>query len=377
MTNTQSNMSFKVNPDAITLNLIGGEVRALMATRNNPEKRKEYIDIGVVNPTINEFMRRHPKVFGSKKFIHADGSNFFEEIMPIVSETTESQVDTIKNRMRIQCDLTDSQLSEMDTFIEDLYSLKNEPVIQKMITATESYKNSIEKAWKSNESSIVRHIHKILGYVPEKNGRVETFVVYPNVNTHRTYQSSDNTTALFFGKSGEKDIKKILAHLAHQRVHQPMLPYKKSMTKADKEKFHAFIKFLTDKEIYHEISNNSSLEIVTPKENPELMGKIYPFWLGYRYRNAKKDGLKPEIEIRRRIKQDKEYFDGLPKDSRKRKLYAYYNFDSLSPEKIAAFFREKKGITPYEFAEIDFDDKSLVYKDEALKSKNSQLPEYR
>ena len=51
----------------------------------------------------------------------------------------------------------------------------------------------------------------------------------------------------------------------------------------------------------------------------------------------------------------------------------YYNFDAISPEKISAFFSRKRWISPYEFAEINFDDKSKVYKDTYLKSANENV----
>jgi hypothetical protein len=372
-------MNFKVDPDALALNLIDGEIRGRMATRNNPAKRADYIKLGIINSSssINEFMRNYPQVFGNPKFIHSDGSNFFEEIMPIVTTSKEPQYNQIKSRMKYGCDLSEDELSQMDGFITDLYGLKDEPEIQNMVSKTETYKRSIERAWKLNENIIMKHIYRVLDYVPEKSGKVDTYVVYPNFNTHRSYQSTDNKTSLFFGKHGEKDLRKILANLSHQRVHQPMLPYKKTMTREEKEEFHAFIKFLTDKDIYHELSGGSYLEITTPKENPEVMGKIYPFWLGYRYRNAKKEGLDPVEEIKKAIERDKTYYDSMPDNSSQKALYAHYEFDKLSPEKIVAFFRERKGIDPYQFAKLDFDNKEAVYKPAYLRTKKTEEQEAR
>ena len=99
------------------------------------------------------------------------------------------------------------------------------------------------------------------------------------------------------------------------------------------------------------------------------MGKIYPFCLGYRYRNADKEGLDPVEQISEAIQRDKAYFDELPENSKKRKFYSRYNFDKLDPVKIAMLFREKRGITPYQFAKTDFSRTDLVYQERFVQSK--------
>ena len=43
-----------------------------------------------------------------------------------------------------------------------------------------------------------------------------------------------------------------------------------------------------------------------------------------------------------------------------------------NPEKIANLFSERKSITPYQFAELDFDNKALVYKNRYL-ARNDEI----
>ena len=57
---------------------------------------------------------------------------------------------------------------------------------------TEEYKESIEKMWKQNEAMLMRYIHGVIGYVPEKVGKVSTYVMYPTIDTHRSYQLSES-----------------------------------------------------------------------------------------------------------------------------------------------------------------------------------------
>ena len=365
-------MNFAVNGNAVVCNMLDGEIRARMASRNNPAKKQYYKDLHVIDssPAITRFMVAHPKVFGNKKLIRPDGSNFFGGIVPLASlDDTKDHREMLKTRMKYEYGLTDAELPAMDRFLDDLYSLGSTPEIQGIVSETEEYKDSIEKMWKQNEAMIMRYIHGVLGYVPEKVGKVSTYVMYPTIDTHRSYQLSESKTFLFFGKKEESDPNKILSYLTHQAVHQPMLPYKNSMTKKEKEEFHAFIKFLTDKDVYNQLTGRSYLDIVTQNENAEVMGRVYPFWLGYRYRNADKEGLDPVEQISEAIQRDKAYFDELPENSKKRKFYSRYNFDKLDPVKIAMLFREKRGITPYQFAKTDFSRTDLVYQERFVQSK--------
>ena len=379
-----SNMNFEVNSDAIVSGMFNGEIQGrayckAKSSKNVEKYKKElqkYTEAGIVNstPSVINFMRKHSSVFGNQKLISYQG-NIFEEMITLgsVSEVSEYN-ERVKNRMTIVHGLTAEEMEGMDQFLEDFHSLQNEPDMKSIIGETRQYKSSVERLWRENERSIIEHIESILGYVPETVGKVNTYVMYPNYDTHRSCQSSGNSTSLFFGKRGADTENKILAHLAHQAVHQPMLPYKLSMSKQDKEKFHGFIKFLTDKEIFSKFSGESSLRITTPKENHALMGKIYPYWLGYRFRNAMKQGLEPAEEIQKVIQMDKAYYDTLPEGSKAKNHYNDYEFDKLDAKKIAEFFRYKKGMSPYEFIKIDFDNRDNVCKDQTKGEVTPKIP---
>lgn len=368
-------MNFTVNGDSIVCNMLNGEVQGRLISIKNPEMKKVYIENGVVesSPVITDFILRNPRTFGNEKLIQRKrGINFLDSVLansPLTG-TPESRK-SLATRMKIEFDLTDSETARMEKFLEDFHGLTETPEIKKIVSDTEDYKKSIEEAWKTYETPLMEMVKDILGYEPEKLGNVNAYILYPTFDVHKCHQIGGNRTSLFFAKRDD-DIRRILAYLTHQAVHQPMLPYKNTMTQKQKEVFHAFVKFLTDKEVYSRLSGKSSLDIVTQCENAEIMGKVYPFWLGYRYRNADKEGLDPVKEIRAVIKRDREYFDALPegaKGAKKKKLYSTYEFDKLDPEKIALLFRERRGITPYEFAEIDFDDKTVIYRDSCLRNK--------
>lgn len=49
-------------------------------------------------------------------------------------------------------------------------------------------------------------------------------------------------------------------------------------------------------------------------------------------------------------------------NSKRRKHFQYTILKKLDAEKIAKLFKDRRAITPYEFAKLSIEDKSLVYK---------------
>ena len=357
-------INFAVDKMSVLCNIMDGEIKARMVSKNKPERKKIYKELGIIDTTVSitKFMHNHPNVFSNSKFIKAK-RNIFEEILTVSSNCGKFvYIKEVARILEYTYDLSEKEKSDINLFLVDFWELSEDEEIQKIIEKTEIYKNSIEKIWRENEEFALSWVKKILGYNPEIEGTVCTYIMYPKFNIHRTCQTKSNQTNLFFGKMKEKNPNKIIAYLTHQVVHQPMLPYKSTMTRKQKEEFHAFIKFLTDKEIYNRLTGKSILDIVTQNENGEVMAKVYPYWLGYRYRNADKEGKSSVKEIARAIQRDKGYYNRLPENSKKKQLYKYYEFEKLDALKIADFFREKKGITPYQFARIDFDNRETVCK---------------
>lgn len=345
---TNSNMHFAVDKNAVTSGILSMQLKTGTVGKHFPE--------------VAKFMSKYP---GVCEKTHSDGTNIFDELVPISTlPNMASHTSMIRSRMIYEYDIPEEDLPEMDKFVKDFYALQQSPEIKKVVDSTVTYKNTIERLWRLYEPNILKNIKNILGYEPENIGKVNAYIMYPIEDTHRTYQVSEGKTSLFFGKAKEKDRNKILAFLTHQVVHQPMLPYKPSMTKAKKEEFHAFIKFLADKETYSWLSGKSYLDIITPGENHEVMAKVYPYWLGYRYRNVDKQGLEPSEEIAKAILRDAEYFRSLPPEQQS--VFSSYEFEKLSPEKIAVFFKDKRGYTPYQFANINFDDRNRLYKSQFI-----------
>ena len=327
------------------------------------------------NRVLEKFIDAHSEVFENKKlFLKENGElrrfNVLDDLLDLSPlGATEQLTTSLKSRASVIYDLTDDETNLLGPFCDDFLKLAQEPEIRKIITATTGYKNTIETLWRKYEKTIMWHVYDVLGIVPETSAKVNAYIMYPNSDFHAYHYNGENKHSVFFAKKGESDPYKILSSLTHHAVHQPILPYKSHMTGEKKDLFHCFIKFLTDKDVYSKLSRKSYLDIRTKDENSKIMGNIYPFWLGYRYRNAAKKGLNPVDEVRNAIERDKSYYDKLPINSKLREEYASYEFEKLDPEKIAVLFKEKRGITPYQFAKTDFSRTDLVYQERFVQSK--------
>ena len=193
----KSNMSFAVSGNAVLCNILSQDIKARMVSRKNPEKRIKYRENGIidVSPKITNFMKKYPGVFKNPKLIRPDGSNICEALVPILSLTDlDEQENRIKSIMTYEYDLEENEMPEVGSFLQDFQSLVQEPDIKEIIDDTVKYKKSIETIWNKNEESIMKHVYGLIGYEPKDVGKVRTFIMYPNVNTHRMYPLTKNNT---------------------------------------------------------------------------------------------------------------------------------------------------------------------------------------
>lgn len=372
-----SNMKFDVNSDAIKSYLIDKTLKMYMKCSKNPEYIKKYKQLGLMGTNLDrrivKFIKKHPEVFKNKKLVNSK-QNIFEDFITLSPlSKNENYRQMLKNRMIIGYDLTEQEIECMESFFEDFQKLSNAPEIKELIKDTKRYKSLIERDWKSTESQIKNYVEDVIGYRAENVGKVNTYIMPQMFDIHKTYPISGDKTFLFYGKPHGTSREKNIAHLAHQAIHQPILPYAQSMLGKEKEKFHAFIKFLSDKEIYHKFTGGSYLDIDTPKEDPEVMAEVYPYWLGYLHRNDAKKGRVPTEEIEKDILRDKTAFEHLSPQSKKRKAYSTYHFEKLDSQKIADFFKDKRGMTPYDVSKhINFNNKRNIYKSKYLSQELSK-----
>lgn len=363
-----SDIFFNVNEYAILFGQIDDKITREFVVHRYPEKAADYERLGQRNTPwdkrLTKFIKENPGFFGNRKVINGKGNVFRDFASHSALSNSPNFYGTLENLMVYGYDVSDEELDDMRSIFPKFKSLMETQEFNSVVGMTINYRNRIESRWRESSAIVKNHFIDILGYdISDEDKRVITFVMPPISENQRNYQIGPNKVYFFWSQPEgiRKDAREYgVTSIAHERL-QHLLPYKTAMSTNQKKKLHAFIKFVANKELYSRMTGKSYLENDSKSENGEIMGMIYPYWLGYLHR---KDEF-PEIEIERDIKRDKEVFDRLKPNSRKRKLYESYNFEKLSGKKIAKFFKARKGMLPYEFVDIDFNIAN-VYDDKYL-----------
>lgn len=362
-----SGMKFVVNPTGVITDLFAKRLAVEGMIKENPEKKEQLRRQNIIGTPLdreitrvvrsdNETFAKYPSV--------VQRDNIYSFFSTLSYKKPEEFRKSVSAKLGTVYGCPDDSIDELMGLVPSCQSVLETEAGEEIIRQTVDYKNKIANLWGRCQESLDEYITQVVGEENlQNNGKlVEVSVRAPIYKNQKNYGEEKNKTIFFYSQSepiSNADRKKVDAYtvsaLCHEKVHETLLPYKTYMTEKEKLRFHAFIKFLTDKEIYHMITGESYLDIDTVKENGEVMAKVYPYWLGYLHR---KDS-NPVAEIQQDINRDKLAFDNLS-DPQKKKLYGSYNFDKLSAQKIAQFFVGRKAMTPYEFAKIDFDNRDAV-----------------
>lgn len=365
--------NFGVDPHIVVANQLGRGYLANMYAKRNPEQREEILRRSKVNlnSPFTTFIDQRKDLVQTGKFIHNDGSNIFDTLARVYTRVIEMGIETedVKRTIQMEYDLSDEDLEkyDFDGLIEGLKALSKSDEVTNVIDYTNSYKNGVEKVWKTNQDFILSNIARIVGksfdMKPKKT--VHAYVTYPSFSTNKASQIGNGNSCILFGKDVRTDATKVLGELAYQLIKVSYLPYKNGMTSTRKNYHRAFLKFLAAKETFSKLSGKPAVEMVTDGESPEYMAKVYPYWLGYKYRNADREGRTPEACIAGEIARDKAYVESLDPQSKKASLYAAYDFENYDPKKIAEIFVGKRGMTPYEFNLLPFENQGRILKAKA------------
>lgn len=366
--NTIPSMKFTVNSTGVMADLFAKRFAVEGMVKSNPERKKVLKEMGIIgtpldNQIISTIAQNRETI--TRYMLTSSGNNIYDTITRLSHNNPEKFRTAIASKVVYQYDCPEDSVDEIMTLVPNCQGvLKTEPG-KRIIRKTIEYKDRIESLWERCEQCLDKYIDSVVGQTNlSPNGKkVVVSVMAPMYNNQRN-SSEEKDRAIFYYSQTEAKSKEEQEHndahtvgaLFHEKVHETILPYKLHMTKKQKDRFHAFIKFFADKEVYSMITGKSYLNIETPKEDHKLMAKVYPFWLGYLHRKDKN----PIVQIQKDIDREKMAYSRLPKNSKKRSMYKDYGFDNLSAEKIANFFVGKKGMSPYEFADIDFDNRSLV-----------------
>lgn len=371
---SKSGMKFTVNSTGVMADLFAKRFAVEGMVRNNPERRKALEEMEIIGtPLDTEIVSTIAQSGGviKKYMLTGSGKNIYDTISRLSHNKPENFKDAMASKVVYMYDCPEDSVDEICSLVPDCQEVLKTESGKRMIRRTIEYKNRIENLWGRCEHNLDRYTNQVIGEANlAPNGKkILVSVMAPIYNNERNSSEEKDKSIFYYSQSEARSREEqnhnrayTIASLFHEKIHETVLPYKLYMTKKQKDRFHAFIKFFANKEVYHMITGKSYLDIETPREDQELMAKVYPFWLGYLHR---KD-TDPVGQIQADINRDRKAFNRLNKNSKKRKTYEKYDFKNLSAVKIAQFFVGKKGMSPYEFADIDFDNRSLVEYDKKI-----------
>ncbi len=366
--NMMSKIKFVVNPTGVITDLFAKRFEVEGIIKGNPEKKEHLKRQNIIGTPLDteivKAIRKDKQTFSKYPSI-LTGENIYSELSILSYKKPEEMKKSIFSKAVHLYDCPEDSIDEIMELVPTCESVLQTEAGEKVISQTVEYKNSIFNLWERCSESLSDYIREVVGEENLQGNEKELVVSVraPLYKNQRSYGEEKNRTIFYYSQAiptSDEERKKSNAYtvsaLCHEKVHETLLPYKMHMTQEEKKKFHAFIKFLTDKEIYHMIMGESYLDINTVNENDAVMAKVYPYWLGYLHR---KDS-NPVLEIQKDINRDRKAFEKLEDNSVKKQRYSLYNFDKLSAQKIAHFFVGKRAISPYEFSKIDFDNRDAV-----------------
>lgn len=258
-----------------------------------------------------------------------DDSNYKEIINRCISEFEEHGFELSISK----------QVTDLFHIIDKLL---NTPEFSKLYKETLEYKEQLSKNWENNKEKISNFVGFIIGNNNDKH--IKVMVLPPIFDEGITTQGS-NRDVYFSRCHDDRKNHEImeLVYLTHESMHSQILPYEEGQSLESVKNLHGFIQYLCDNELCARLCNEQGITY-TYGENQqhhikdETFKNMYPFFIGYMCRNT----ASPLNDVRKNMERNPNY-------SKEHGVSLY------SPSKIIDFFKSKKNLTPYDFAELDFD----------------------
>lgn len=384
--NVMPKMYFEVNIYASLLKSLSDNIRL---RGDKPEKKALYKEVGLVDSDymawskkVEEFVRANREdLVKSQLFNRLDLLDSFVPFAHLIGRDNPEAFETrARSRMKYaDKPLTDEQMDAALRVLskDNLQSLVDSREFITILRATNRYKQDLEILWKKHQGTSMERIKKIVGSaevsessVDRKNkgrSRKTKVVVLPRLYNMQRISEKTPEEAVYCFSYAEKS-KRAAAYsygaMLHTFVHESLFPYGTTMTKQAKRQFHSGIKYLTDKEAYVNMmeGNGSFLDIVTKDEDIDLMGKMYPYYLAYKYRRLPQ--IEAETRISEEIRRDMTAFSKMRPEDQKR--LAGYRLEKLAPGKISRYFKGRY-VTLADLGNIDIEkDESKVIADEFI-----------
>ena len=366
---TMPKVNFKVNKYAVLLSSVANEIRARYEVKKKPERRVTLERNGLLNEgwstRINEFAKANREDFvTSKIFSRVDILDTLTPFAPMIG--TEGFERAARSRLEYEYQLSDEEIeAAMRIFSkEKLDELASAPEFSDILIRTNEYRRRMELDWQRDLSVNLDRVYSLVGESEtaeelnrRKNGSdsLTVLVMPPNSRVQRVANKTSKEVVFCLSIPGE--------HSAHKKAYtngvildaymqDVVFPYETSMTAQEKQQKSAYIRYIADRNIgTSSVRNASIFDFQTPHENLDMMGKMYPAYLGYKYRKTPISLAVPAIEAE--INRDFEGFSRLPNEDVKSRMGSF-KFGELDPNAIAGLFKGRY-VTPQTFAKLDLD----------------------
>ena len=350
---------FLTNRYAILFNSIENKIDMAADIHYNPERKAHYEKIGVKgsewDKVLNKFIKENPAIFKNKKLVNIskgpERENVFRDLTSIasVSEREGKEVlgERIESRLKTVYQITDEEYEAMGNLMAKFDALIESPEFKKIHQLAYAYKKSLALNWEQNKDKILEYYESLVNGSNTKNS-LTVYVLPPLSETNRVYTENSEESSLFYASESnlrKKDKNQDIINIATAAFKYAYVPAKYTMVGKAKKRLNAFSMFASTKELSHRFSEMSYIEGTIDPELAEEMSEMYPLWLGYLHRKDKN----PVLGIKEDLVRDAYMFKLLKKDNAAvDRYYSAYDFENISPDSIATFFRDKKSFTPYQ-----------------------------
>ena len=349
-------VNFKVDMYAVLFSAMANEIRVRNSLKKNPELKESFLRAGILNlewsKEINRFAKENRDDFVTSKLFSR--VELIESLVPFASKVGtgvfESQA---KARMEFEYGMSEEEIEAAMRILssEKLGSLTKSKAFDAIMFSTNSYKRKMENGWNKDSKRLYEELEELIGkeeiedHRDDKNRSdyLTVLVMPPNIQVQRIPYKTRKEAVYCLSIPGEDEKytrAKTNGTILHALLQEVMVPNTNSMTGDERSKQHAFVKYMADKNTGLTYFQDFSIfDFSTPNEDIETMGRLYPAYLGYKYRRLPKE--QAAERIRTDIDRDMRGLSRIKDTDKKSQLSKSYRLDELDPEVIAETFRNR------------------------------------
>lgn len=359
-------VNFKVNQYAVLFGSIASEIKARGTIKSDPTQESALRERGLLDEEwsnrINEFAKANKSDFVSSKLFSR--VSLLESLEPFAGKIGTPEFESkARSRMEYEFEMSDEEIEAAIRILskDKLDTLIDTPEFSKILMDTNLYRRKMEADWHRSAKENVSRIWDLVGrseLESQSKGKQKslTVLVMPPISRVQRIANKESNEVTYClsipGKSTEYKSAYTNGVILNALVNDVMLSQEKAMTAEQREQQGAYVRFIAGKNTgTSSLKGTSIFDFPGYQENTDVMAKMYPAFLAYKYRREPHDvavqGITAEIQ------RDRVGFSRIKNPAEKKKMEAY-RLDDLSAEGIADLFRGKyMGATSFSTLNLD------------------------